>query len=122
MVHFVALAQAAQDRNGVFNRRLVHQHGLKTPLERRVFFDVPAVFVERRGADAVQFAAREHRLQQVARVHRALGFARAHHRVQLVDKKNDGAFRTLHFFEHSLQALLELAPELGARNQRAHVE
>ena len=35
---------------------------LETALQRRVFFDIFAVFVERRRADAVQLAARQHRL------------------------------------------------------------
>ena len=43
-------------------RRLVHQDGLEAPLERGILLDVFAVFVERRRADAVQFAARQHGL------------------------------------------------------------
>ena len=119
---FVALAQAAQDRNGVFDRRLIDQHGLEAALERGVLFDVLAVFVERGGADAVQLAARQHGLEQVAGVHRAFGLARADDGVQLVDEQDDLAFGRLHFLEDGLEALLELAAELGAGDQRAHVE
>ena len=86
VVDFVALLQAAQNRDGVFDRRLVDQHLLEAPLERRVLLDVLAVFVERRGADAMQFAARQRGLQHVAGVHRALGLAGADHRVQFVDE------------------------------------
>ena len=77
---------------------------------------------ERRGADAVQLAAGQHRLQQVAGVHRALGRAGADHGVQLVDEEDDLALRRLHLLQHGLQALLELAAILGARDERAHVE
>ena len=56
---FVALAQAAQNRDRVDDRRLSHQNALKAPLQGGVFFDMAAVFVERRRADATQLAARE---------------------------------------------------------------
>jgi hypothetical protein len=51
-------------------------HRLEAPFERGVLLDVLAVLVERRGADAVQLAAGQHRLEHVAGVHRALGLAR----------------------------------------------
>ena len=95
VVHFVALPQAAQDRDGVFDARLVHHHRLEAAFERGVFLDVLAVFVERGRADAVQFAAREHRLEHVAGVHRALGFARADDGVHFVDEENDLALGAL---------------------------
>ena len=86
---FVALAQAAEDGNGVFDRRLVDQNGLEAALESGVLFDVLAVFVERGRADAVQLAAGQHGLQQVAGVHGAFGLARADDGVQLVDEQDD---------------------------------
>ena len=52
-------------------------HRLETAFERRVFFDVLAVFVERRRAHAAQFAARELRFHDVRRVRRAFRRARA---------------------------------------------
>ena len=64
-------------RDRVLDARLADQHRLEPPLERRVLLDVLAVLVERRRADRAQLAAREHRLQHVAGVHRALGRARA---------------------------------------------
>ena len=70
----------------------------------------------------MQFPARQHRLQQIPRVHRPLGLARAHHRVQFVDEQNDLARRLLHFLQHRLEPLFELAAKLRAGNQRAHVE
>src|SRR5208282_140742 len=93
-----------------------------TPLERRVLLQVLAVFIERRGPDAMQLAARERRLEHVAGVHRALGLAGPDHRVQLVDEQDDLAFLFRQIVEYALQALLELAAELGTGDQRAHVE
>ena len=122
VVDRIALLQAAQDRDRVLDRRLVDEHLLEAALERGVLLDVLAVFVERRGADAMQFAARERGLQHVAGVHRAFGLAGADHRVQFVDEQDDVAFLLGEVVEHALEALLELAAELGPGDQRAHVE
>ena len=90
----VALAQAAQDRDRLLDRRLVDQDRLEAALERGVLLDVLAILVERRGADRVQLAAGEHRLEQVARVHRALGRAGADDRVELVDEQDRPGLRS----------------------------
>ncbi len=91
----VALLEAAQDRDGVLDRGLAHEHRLEAPLERRVLLDVLAVLVEGRRADAAQLAARQGRLEHVARVHGALGRARADERVELVDEEDDRALGAL---------------------------
>ena len=122
MVHLVALLQAAQDRDRVGHRRLADEHRLEAALERGVLLDVLAVLVERRRADRAQLAAREHRLQQVGGVDRALGRAGADDRVQLVDEQDDLAVGRGDLAEHGLQALLELAAVLRAGEQRAEVE
>ena len=48
--------------------RLIDLHRLEAALERGVLLDVLAIFVQRGRTDAVQFAARQHRLEHVARV------------------------------------------------------
>ncbi len=122
VVDLVALLQAAQDRDGRLDRRLVDQHLLEAALERGVLLDVLAVLVERGRADAMQLAARERGLQHVAGVDRAFGLAGADHRVQLVDEDDRAAFVGGDVLQHGLQALLELAAVLGAGQQRRHVE
>ena len=67
------------------------EHRLEAPGQGRILLDMLAVFVQRRGADAMEFAARERRLQHVGGVHRPLGLARAHQRMQLVDEQDDFA-------------------------------
>ena len=93
MVHLVALLEAAQDRDGGLDRRLAHLDRLEAALQRGVLLDVLAVLVERGGAHAAQLAAGEHRLEQVGGVHRALGGAGAHDRVQLVEEQDHLALR-----------------------------
>ena len=102
-------------------RRLVHHHRLKTPLQRRVLFDVFAIFVERRRADRAQFAARQLRLEQIRRIDRAFRRARADDGVQLVDEENDLALRIGHLLEERLQPVLEFAAEFRAGDHRADV-
>ena len=122
VVHLVALLEAAEDGDRVLHRRLTDEHLLEATLERGVLLDVLAVLVERRGADQAQLAARQHRLDHVARVHRALGRARADDRVQLVDERDHLALGVGDLLEHGLQPLLELTAVLRARNHRADVE
>ena len=96
--------------------------GLEAAGQRGVLLDVLAVLVERGGADGVQLAAGQGRLEDVARVHGALGGAGAHDGVQLVDEQDDAAVGLADLLEHALQAVLELAAVLGAGHERAHVE
>ncbi len=100
----------------------VDHHRLEAALQGRVLLDVLAVLVERGGADAVQLAAGQHGLEEVARVGRALGLAGADDGVQLVDEEQDAPLALLDLVEHGLEPLLELAAVLGAGEQRAHVE
>ena len=94
VMRFVARLEPAQDGDRVFDVRLADEDRLEAPLQGRVLFDVLAIFVERRGADAAQLAAGEGRLEQVGRVAAAFGRAGADDRVQLVDEQDDVAART----------------------------
>ena len=118
----IALFQAAEDGDGVLHRRLIDLNGLEAALERGVLFDILAVLVKRGRTDAVQLAAGEHRLEQVAGVHAALGLARADDGVQLVDEQQDASLALAHLFEHGLEPFLKFAAVLCARDQRAHIE
>ena len=95
VMHFVALLQAAQNRNRVFDGWLADQHWLESPLQRRIFFDVFFVFVQGRRANRAQFAPRQRRLQYVGSVHRAFGSARTDKGMQFVDEQNDLALPPL---------------------------
>ena len=122
VMHLIAFLQAAQNRDGVFHARLIHQHGLEAPLERGILLDVLAIFIERGRADAVQLAARERGLEHVAGIHRAFGPSRTDDGVQLVDEQDHLPFLLGELVEHALQALLEFAAKFGAGHQRRHVE
>ena len=122
MVHLVALLEPAQDADRVLDRGFADVHLLEASLERRVLLDVLAVLVERRGADHAQLAARQHRLDHVAGVHRPLGTTGTDDRVELVDERDDLAFGVGDLLEHRLEALLELTAVLRAGEHRRDVE
>src|SRR5205823_1381832 len=91
VMRLVAVAQAAQDLHRVVDGGLLDTHLLEAALESGVALEVLAVLVERRGADRLQLAARQRRLEDRGRVDRALGRARADEVVQLVDEQDDVA-------------------------------
>ena len=121
VVRLVAVAQALEDLDGVRDRRLLDLDRLEAALERGVLLEVLAVLVERGGADGLQLAAGEHRLEDRRGVDRALGGTRTDERVQLVDEQDDVAAGA-DLLQHLLQALLEVAAVAGAGDQRAEVE
>src|SRR5687768_3772326 len=122
MVDLVALAQAAQNRDRVLDGRLTDKHRLETPLQSGILLDVLPILVERRGADRVEFAAGQHRLEHLRRVHRALGGTGSDNGVELVDEQDDLTLGFRDLLQDRLQALLELASILGAGDQRSHIE
>ena len=121
MVGLVAVAEAAQDLHGVLDRRLVDLDLLEAALERRVALEVLAVLVERRGADRLELAARQRRLQDRGRVDRALGRARADEVVELVDEQDDVA-ALADLLHDLLQPLLELTAVLRAGDEGGQVK
>ena len=122
MVRLVALLQAAKDRDRVRDGRLADDNRLEAPLQGRVLLDVLAVLVQRRRADCAQLAPRQHRLEQVGSVNRALGGAGADHGVQLIQEQDHRPLCLGHLFEHPLEPFLELPAVGRACDQRADVE
>ena len=76
-MRFVAVAQTFENLDRFVDGGLADHDGLEPPLERRVFLDVLAELVERRRADALELAAGQRRLDDVAGVDRAFGRAGA---------------------------------------------
>src|SRR5260370_41656888 len=80
----VAWAQHPQYLHRLFDGRLTDFDWLEGPLQRWVALDRVAVVVERGRADALEFTARQHRLEEIAGVDRAFGNTGAGQRLQLV--------------------------------------
>jgi hypothetical protein len=107
VVGLVAVAQALEDLDGVLHRGLLDLDRLEAALERGVLLEVLAVLVERGGADGLQLAAGQHRLEDAGGVDRALGGAGTDEGVDLVDEQDDVAAGG-DLLEDLLEALLEV--------------
>jgi len=116
----VRLANAVQDVDRLFDGRLFDHHLLEAAFQRGVVFDVAAVLIERRRANALQLAARQRRLEDVGRVHAAARRASTDQHVHLVDEQD--AVGLLELLDHALEAFLELAAVHRAGHQRANVQ
>ena len=121
VVLFVIDLDAAQHFDAVVDRGLLDLDGLEAALERGVFLDILAVFAEGSCADDLHLPAGQRRFHDVSGVHRAVGIARADEVVDLVDEQNHIA-RRLDLAEQALDALLELAAELGPGDKGGEVK
>src|ERR1700722_495613 len=122
VMNFVTLFQAAQDGDGVLYGRLADINRLEAAFQRRIFFDVFAIFVQCGRADCAQLAACQSRLEHVGGVHGAFRRAGADQGVQLINEKNYLAVGFGDFFEHGFQAVFEFAAIFGACNQSRKVQ
>ena len=122
VVNLKALLQPPENGDGVLHRGLVNEHLLEPALQGGILLNILAVLVQGGGADAVELPPGQLGLEEVPRVHAALGAARAHDVVELVDKQQDPPLALLHLAEHRLQPLLKLPPVLGARDEGPHVQ
>ena len=122
VVRFVLFLQTAENGDRVLDRRLVDHHFLEAALKCGILFDILSVFVEGGRADHMKFASREGGLQHIAGIHAPLGLPRTDNGVELIDEENDLALLVRHFLQKLLQALLEFAAVLGARNEARHIE
>src|ERR1017187_9291331 len=117
----VAVLDAVDDFDGVGFVGRRNFDGLEAALERAILLDGLAIFTGSGGADALNLAAGERRLENVGRVERALSRARANQGVQLVDE--DDRVLILHqLFHDGLEPLFKLAAVLGAGDYEREVE
>ena len=117
----VAVLDAEQDLDGVGFAGRRNLDGLEAALERAVLFDGLAELGRRGRADALDFAARQRRLQDIGGVERTFGRTGAHQGVQLVDE-DDGVLILHQLLHDGLQALFELAAILGAGHDQGKIQ
>ena len=117
----IPVAQAEEHLQRLGLRGLADHDRLKAARQRGVLFDVLAVLGKRGRAHALQLPAREHGLEYVGRVYRALGGARAHYLMQLVYEQYH-VRAALELVHHGLEPLLELAAILGAGQHGRYVQ
>ena len=121
VVRLVAGGDVAQDAQRLLGGGRLDDYPLEAAFEGGVRLDVGAVFVEGGGADNLQLAPRQRRLEDVGRVEAPLGRAGPDDGVDLVDEEQR-LLRAAQLLEQLLHPLLELAPELRPGHQRGDVE
>ena len=105
----VILAEVTQDVDGLGDVRGLHDHLEEAAVKRPVLLYDLGEFVHGRGADALDLAARQRRLEHVGGIEAALGAAGAHDGVELVDEKDDVRVG-FQVFDDALEPLFEIAP------------
>ena len=70
----------------------------------------------------MQFAARQSRFQHIARIHGAVCFARAHQRVNFVNKNQRVAVVFCQIVQHRFQAFFKFATVFRAGNQGGQIQ
>ena len=114
--------EAVQNPAGFFDRRLRDVDAAEPPGQRLVLQEVFLVFGERRGGNHPDFAAREHRLEDVRRVRRrAERRTGADDRVRLVHE-DDEMRLLLQFPDDVLQPVLEHPSQHRPGDEGVHLE
>ncbi|MPN16492.1 hypothetical protein SDC9_163836 [bioreactor metagenome] len=120
VVIFVLRPDALENDQRLFRCRFIHAHGLESAFQCRVFLD-SAVLIQRCGADQLQFASREGRLQDVACIHASLSISCANDFVDFIDEEDD-LFVRPDFIHQLLHPFFELAADAGSLNERDDVQ
>ena len=122
VVSFEPRPQVIEDAAGLLDARLADGHAAKTTRQRLVLLDVFLVLAQGGRGHHADFAAREHRLEDVGGVRGgAERRAGADHRVRLVDEQNQ--VRPLfELADHVLNPVLEHPPQHRPRDHAVHLK
>ena len=81
MVRLEPLPKSTEDAHRVRNGGFLHRDRLEPPLERRILFNMLAVLVQGRRANAMQRTPREKGLQEIRGIDRPVSTTGAHNHV-----------------------------------------
>ena len=121
MVRFVTILESVQDLDGFADRRLLDLNRLESAFQGRILLQVLAILLEGGGTDRLQFASREHRLQDRRGINGAFGGTCTHKGVDFIDEEDDVA-AALDLLQDLLETLLEVSPITGARHKSTKIE
>ena len=112
----------ADHGNGLVRLRLTNIDSLETAGQRRILFEVLAVFGIGCGGDRAQVAAGEGRFEQVGGIAGACLAARTDQGMRLVDKQDDWRGAGFHLVDYSAQALFKFALHARTGLHQANIE
>ena len=118
---FVAVFDSEKNFGRISFVRRRNFYRLEAALQRAVFLDGLAILPRSGRADALNFAARKRRLEDVGGVKRTFRRARAHQRVQFVNK-DDAVLRLHQFLHDGLQPFFELSAIFGAGDDQRKIK
>ena len=122
MVVLIFLFQTTQDRDRVQFARLIHHDGLEPTFQGFILFEVFLILVEGRGTDTSQLTSGQCRLQDVGCIHGTFALTCTYQGVNLINEKDDLAFRLGHLVHYRLQTFLKLSFIFRSGDQRTHIE
>ena len=124
--HLVVLLQrannAAHHHHALGFGRFFNFDNLKTPGQSSIFLKVLLVLRPGRGGDGAQLAASQRGLQQIGGIALPGLPARSDHGVSFVDEKDDWRWRSLYFFDQSLQPVFEFALYASPSLQQSEIK
>ena len=89
MMVLVSVSQSHKNLHRFLGSGRIDHNGLEPPGQSPVFFNIFAVFIQRRCAHALNFPAGKRWFEYIGSVQAAFGAAGAHYCVQFVDKNDD---------------------------------
>ena len=118
---FVTVAQAEEDSHGVVFRRFADQDGLEATGQGGIFFKVFLIFVDSRGADALQIATGQGRFEDVGRIHGTFDGTSPDELMDFVDEEDD---RVVLFdcVEDALDPFFKFTTVLGTGDDTGQIE
>ena len=122
MKYFITFFQATKNGDRIFHGRLVDLNRLEPSFQSRVFFNILTVFIQCGRTNTVQLAPRQHRLEHISGIHRAVRLSGSYDQVQLIDEQDDLSIAFADFLQNGFQTLLKLSAVLCSCHQRSHVQ
>ena len=119
---FVAVAQPLEHCDCRWHIWLFDKDRTEATLQCRIFLDVFAVFVERRGADDLHLAACQRWFEHIGCVYRSLCCASTDDGMEFVNEQNNLSVAPFDLVHHGLEAFLKLAAELGPSHHGPQIE
>ena len=121
VVFFVSFTESFEDRDRFFDRGWIDHDFLESTGQRAVFFNVLAIFIKRRGTDALNFAASQGWFEHVGGVDRAFGTAGTYQRMQFVNEQNR-IFCAANFVHYRFDSLFKLTTILCSGDHHCEVQ